>query len=80
MKLAKTDLSFINLYHQYFFKLKARLLKYYYLHHYQHVIDEDDIEQILFLSFHKLYQVYKKEKPNKIHDYSFQKDILKEAG
>ena len=80
MKLKTTDISFITLYHQYFLKLKARLLKYYYLKHYQHVIDEDDIEQILFLSFNKLYQIYKKEKPNKIHDYIFQQDILKEAG
>ena len=46
MKLKTTDISFITLYHQYFLKLKARLLKYYYLKHYQHVIDEDDIEQM----------------------------------
>lgn len=78
--LDSNDFIFMQLYKQHFIRLKAILLKRYYLSHYQHVIEIDDVEQILFLSFHKLYNLYKEQKPNKIQEYCFFNDILKEAG
>ena len=79
-KEASLKNSFHAIYEQYFFKIKSKFIDIYYLNHYEHIIDEDDLEQILFLSFYKIYKIYKKIKPSYIHHSKFEKNILKEAG